>query len=76
MKPCPFCGGEPKVRKEGGSDERTGYGFKMHVECTCCGASLSRHSHTGKAGWCDDTGQALKAVTEAWNMRSHRETLQ
>lgn len=74
LKPCPFCGGEPKApEQKGGSDERFGYNFHMVIECEC-GIKLSRQSKEGKGGWCADQGEARKAVTEAWNRRIYADT--
>ena len=67
---CPFCGAIPdSPQREGGRDERDGYNFKMTIRCRC-GATLSRSSSEDKQGWCNDTGQAEKAVVDAWNKRA------
>ncbi len=71
LKPCPLCA-SPEIQgptKTGGSDERCGYNFVVSVSCPKCGVRISRESHQGEAGWCDDTGQAERAVVEAWNRR-------
>lgn len=70
LAPCPFCGTSPKgVITSTGSDERNGYNFSATITCPGCGGTISRPSHQNKMGWCDDTGQAVASVTEAWNRR-------
>ena len=70
VKACPFCGEVPRLdRHVGGSDERNGYNFVAQISCSC-GAQISRESHQDGLGWCDDKGQALAAVVEAWNRRT------
>lgn len=73
LLPCPFCGGRvaPPLR-EGGSDERSGYNFVVSIVCKC-GACIARASHRDFLGWCDDTGQAMAAVCDAWNTRAKGE---
>ena len=67
---CPFCGSAPSGPTQyGGSDERSGYNFKVTIACKC-GASMVADSHQGAGGWCNDTGQAMKAVVDAWNRRA------
>jgi hypothetical protein len=72
LKDCPFCGGKKPHGpiRSGGSDERNGYNFTVSIACDVCGATISRGSHQGKGGWCDDTGQALSAVVADWNSRA------
>jgi Lar family restriction alleviation protein len=71
LKPCPFCGTETvAVKKTGGSDERCGYNFRVHVKCSGCGAEIVRDSHQGAGGWCDDSGQAEMEAVGAWNHRA------
>jgi hypothetical protein len=68
---CPFCGKPPTGPvKSGGGDERCGYNFSVFIQCTPCGVSMSRPSHQGPAGWCDDKGEAEQAVIAAWNTRN------
>jgi hypothetical protein len=70
LKHCPACGADAQgPTREGGSDERMGYNFTVRVTCSGCGLTISRGSHQGKAGWCDDTGQAESEVVKAWNTR-------
>ena len=70
LKPCPFCGTQPtEPHREGESSERNGYNFRVSISCPKCGIHIARYSHEGPGGWCDDTGQAVAAVTEAWNNR-------
>lgn len=70
LKPCPMCGSQPGgPTRHGGSDERNGYNFTVTIACPSCGLSMSKPSHVGWGGWCDDTGQAERAVTQAWNTR-------
>lgn len=69
LKPCPFCGDEPyQPKKNGGSDERSGYNFKVSISCKC-GVILTKDSHENGGGWCVDKGEAEKEVVEAWNKR-------
>jgi hypothetical protein len=69
LLPCPFCGSVVTgPNKIGGSDERSGYNFKM-VVCCPCGVSISASSHEGQGGWCDDNGQAAAQVVALWNRR-------
>lgn len=71
LKPCPFCGTAPSPPKTtGGSDERNGYNFRVHIACSGCGAEITRESHKNKQGWCDDNGQARAAAVAAWNRRA------
>lgn len=70
LKPCPFCGALPAApRRSGGGDERNGYNFSVSISCPKCRVRISRGSHEGKGGWCDDKGEAEAAVIEAWNNR-------
>lgn len=56
LKPCPFCGGEAKLRK----DE---YRLGCHVECTVCG---TRAKHILK----DLEYCAIDRAVEVWNKRA------
>jgi hypothetical protein len=71
LEPCPFCGDEPHgPEKSGGSDERCGYNFTVSIRCKSCGVTISKRSHEGNGGWCDDTGQAMTEAIAAWNRRA------
>ena len=75
LKACPCGASVNEPRKEGGSDERCGYNFKMVISCEC-GITLSAASHHNDLGWVDDTGQALAEVVEKWNHRPTEDALQ
>lgn len=71
LKLCPCCDKPPgQPKKEGGSDERSGYNFTMKISCCTCGLSISRQSSADKNGWCNDKGEALASVVAAWNTRA------
>ena len=71
LKPCPFCGAAPREPSTlGGDDERSGYNFRVHIECSGCGAQIIRDSYKNKEGWVDDKGRAKAAAIEAWNRRA------
>jgi Lar family restriction alleviation protein len=38
LKKCPFCGGEAKIKRREGGDERNGYPVDIQVECQECPA--------------------------------------
>ncbi len=56
IKPCPFCGGVPKVY-----DWERGYEYGTIIECASCGACISEGVEDGN-GWHD------RAI-EKWNRR-------
>ena len=70
LKPCPFCGGEVRIRymKEIGVPSGDN-GFRAVIECVNaheCGANIQRWSL--KQTW------ARESVIEAWNRRADDET--
>lgn len=71
LLPCPFCGGSANgPEQSGGSDERSGYNFRMHIGCRNCGVVIVAESHKDKQGWCDDAGQAESEAIANWNRRA------
>ena len=70
LLPCPCCGSLPfGPAKQGPTDERNGYNFRMHIMCPC-GLNASAESTHDSLGWCTDSGQAAKKVTAIWNTRT------
>lgn len=72
---CPFCGGTPHVRKDGGSEERYGYNFTVEVWCKC-GGKIEIDSNKGSGGWCNEApADAKKRAITAWNRRAELRAL-
>ena len=66
LKPCPFCGKEPKVKRERGN-EYTGYAESVTISC-CAGMTCS--DDRDKNGGYPVDGTAMKKVVKAWNTRN------
>ena len=68
LKPCPFCGKMPKIKRDYGY-EYNGYG----AWCTILCKPFLRRTHlkieVGKANW----SRALMCAIEAWNRRAKDE---
>lgn len=63
LKPCPFCGRNPKVLQRPDSMD----GYFCAVSCFCCGYYARAHqAATDK----DSTDEAYKKAAERWNRRT------
>lgn len=63
LKPCPFCGGDPRIDTEYDMD---GFGNFHKVECRKCGASSKAHFCTQG----NECHQYYQEVREDWNTRA------
>jgi Lar family restriction alleviation protein len=68
LKPCPFCGGKPKIHKKE-LDERFAYANEVTVQCSSCGCSRSAVGDTSKPGYADNSSTEKRAI-EKWNRRT------
>ena len=65
LKPCPFCGGEPKIERSRGN-EYVGYAETVSVSCCvymCCDDKMNSSGNPIE----DD---AYNRVVERWNKRA------
>lgn len=67
LKPCPFCGGQAKSRRET-LDERYAYADVVEVQCNACDASVSATGDTSKPGYADNSTTEKRAIAK-WNSR-------
>lgn len=68
LLPCPFCGGQPNVRRESG-DERNAYANVVKVQCSACGVVISATGDTTKPGYADNSTTEVRAIAK-WNRRA------
>lgn len=67
LKPCPFCGKQPKRVKSSG-DERNGYADRVEYVCEC-GCRKGAIGRIDKPGYADNSKVEQEAL-EAWNTRT------
>lgn len=65
LKPCPFCGGEAKLKME----HKPGIGLTLWCECESCGAEAT--------GYCpqdniDSFDKSRELALEKWNRRAEK----
>jgi Lar family restriction alleviation protein len=61
LKPCPFCGSEPELRKHNSED----YDFRWaDVHCSVCEATIHRSARSELGG------DHVSAVVRRWNRRA------
>ena len=65
LKPCTFCGKEPKVKRERGN-EWTGYAESVTIGCC---ASMTYDDDQNPKGGYALSGTAMKKAVKAWNTR-------
>lgn len=63
LKPCPFCGGEARLKRINGYYGYTSDAYS--VECLCCGATIKKSN-----GYRDLTN----SVISSWNRRAKDDT--
>ncbi len=63
LKPCPFCGGNPRIDTEYDMD---GFGNFHKVECSDCGASSKAHFCTQG----NECPQYYQEVRDEWQNRA------
>ena len=63
LKPCPFCGGKPRIDTEYDMD---GFGNFHKVECSKCGASSKAHFATQG----NECPQYYQEVRDGWQQRA------
>lgn len=75
LLPCPYCGGEAKIRSIHFPENHTDCNMKYYVECTKCGIRVSE-VQTGFHDWwrgkenCNVSSiDAINYITEVWNTR-------
>lgn len=75
LLPCPYCGGEAKIRSIHFPENHTDCNMKYYVECTKCGIRVSE-VQTGFHNWwrgkvnCNVSSiDAINYITEMWNTR-------
>lgn len=69
LKPCPFCGGAPKIVDDNG---RHGMVFSVRHQCESTGGRFNRYGSVDRltidTGWYDSEQEAI----DAWNTRAER----
>lgn len=68
LKPCPFCGKKPKVKRDIGY-EICGFGAWCTIQCKPFLRKPHIKVEEGKASW----DRALNYAIEAWNRRANDE---
>lgn len=75
LLPCPFCGGNAKIRSEQLPPEHCDYDMSYFVECTVCHL-MTASVKTGLREWYKDkdhkelsTTEAIDRVKRMWNNR-------
>ena len=68
LKPCPFCGGKPRVIERAASMSESG-NYAVFIACHCGG--YSAHAHHGR--FASTKEAAFGAAAEAWNRRAPSE---
>ena len=67
LKPCPFCGGKPKLedREQFEELDRKGNGACITIECNKCSLDFYEHTH-------DEHDYYIRAfmIVEKWNRRA------
>lgn len=63
MKPCPFCGGEPRLHREADYDWDGAYFYS--IECKSCGAK-SKQQYASKGNDCPEFYESVRSY---WNKR-------
>lgn len=75
LLPCPYCGGEARIRSIHFPENHTDCNMKYYVECTKCGIRVNE-VQTGFHNWwrgkvnCNVSSiDAINYITEIWNTR-------
>lgn len=67
LKPCPFCGGEPKMMSQKFFEELVEDHGRACISIDCPNCDLTLHDHTS-----DENDYFIRAflITEKWNRRA------